>query len=308
MKKLIILLISFMITASGLKGDDLGGAPGSFLRLGLGARASALGQSFTAKAEDGYAFYYNPGALINTRNRVVSSGYQILALNRKIFNASAAINIRNDASLGLAWIHSGDDNLEGYNIDGEPTGHLDNSNNAIYLTFAKNVKGDMGGIGLNFKYVQGKLLEVNTYSVGFDVGVYADLLEKRLKLGASWSNIGIKYSWDSGEYYNQGGTYSEEFPNHIRVGAAYTPKQFPGFVEVDLEKCDDLDFRYHLGMEFWVVKQLGFRAGLNNGNATFGIGLKQRFELLTLKLDYAFLLSPYEGLPATHCLDLGTEF
>ncbi|MBN2543553.1 PorV/PorQ family protein [bacterium] len=302
-----IFIIVLFVCFTQLYGDDLGGQAGAFLRIGVGARAMALGQAYTAIGDDGYGYFYNPGSIVEIKKWSVSSSYQFLPLDRKIINASVGVNIRNDAAMALSWIHAGDDNLMGYDIDGEPTEHIANSDNAIFLTFAKTLRR-IGGIGINFKYVQGKLEDVTAYSVGFDLGFFGYLMDKRLMAGLCVQNVGVKYSWDSNDYYTQGGTYTEDFPYIIKAGLAYTPKQLPGFVSLDLEKGKDFDFRYHIGAEFDVVKQVTLRTGLNNNDPCFGIGLQKQFDKWLLGFDYAYLFSKTDDLSASHCVDLGVEF
>ncbi|MBC8424063.1 hypothetical protein H8E07_08055, partial [bacterium] len=54
----------------GLYGGENGGTAGAqFLRIPVGARAVALGQSYVANAFDGAAAYWNPAAIMRTENR-----------------------------------------------------------------------------------------------------------------------------------------------------------------------------------------------------------------------------------------------
>ena len=65
MRRLQHLLWSLLITLLPVNAaaGDVGEAGALFLRAGMGARASGMGEAFTAVAEDASATYWNPGAM-----------------------------------------------------------------------------------------------------------------------------------------------------------------------------------------------------------------------------------------------------
>ena len=67
MKKIIILLLAVIIQTAGTAGDfsKVGTVSAQFLKIGVGARAMALGGSFTALANDVSTLYWNPAGITN---------------------------------------------------------------------------------------------------------------------------------------------------------------------------------------------------------------------------------------------------
>ncbi len=55
-----IILIMSLIFGNAVAVEYNGGFAGAFLRMGLGARAVAMGNSGVARPMDGFALYYNP--------------------------------------------------------------------------------------------------------------------------------------------------------------------------------------------------------------------------------------------------------
>ena len=60
MKNKIILTISMFLLTGFCFAQNLGSFAGGFLRMGTSARAVAMGSSFTAEIDKGFAAYYNP--------------------------------------------------------------------------------------------------------------------------------------------------------------------------------------------------------------------------------------------------------
>ncbi|RMG21082.1 MAG: hypothetical protein D6732_27655, partial [Methanobacteriota archaeon] len=73
-----ILLLMMPVLAEGN-----GSFAGAFLRIGLGARALAMGNAQVASANTGYGLYYNPAALPNVVNKRFSASYSNMSLDRK---------------------------------------------------------------------------------------------------------------------------------------------------------------------------------------------------------------------------------
>jgi len=57
--------------------NGAGTTAASFLKIGVGARAAAMGDAFTALADDPTALYWNPAALIKLKERQLSATYNV---------------------------------------------------------------------------------------------------------------------------------------------------------------------------------------------------------------------------------------
>ena len=70
------------ICASMLFAGESAGQAGSFLRIGLGPRARALGDAYTAIADNVYAPYYNPAGLAFLKSKEAALSYSLLSFDR----------------------------------------------------------------------------------------------------------------------------------------------------------------------------------------------------------------------------------
>src|SRR5258708_435539 len=58
-----LCLLPFALSFANFNSDSQGTSAANFLKLGAGARAGAMGDAFSAVADDSTALYWNPGAL-----------------------------------------------------------------------------------------------------------------------------------------------------------------------------------------------------------------------------------------------------
>ena len=61
----VLALVIGLATASADEFSKVGTAGAQFLKIGLGARYTALGEAATAVVDDAYGIYWNPAALAN---------------------------------------------------------------------------------------------------------------------------------------------------------------------------------------------------------------------------------------------------
>ncbi len=306
-KFLLFSLCSLLIIFSNGHSEDVGNATGAFLNLGLGARPMGMGQAFCAIARDGDAFYYNPAGLINTEESFAGLSYQKLALDRFLGHFSIGTNLYNDAAIAASWVHSSVDNFQKRDENGELVGELSNGEEQVAFSFMKRVSHNIG-FGANFKYLQDKLDELVTYSVGFDVGLHGTFLEDRLTAGFSMMNIDVSYLWRTDEIYMDGRKERSEFPEKFRGGLAYSFHKLPILAACDIEKTEGLDVRFHGGLEGYIHKNLTLRVGMNHTEPALGFGLQKKFDRFNIRFDYAFVVPKIDGVDFTHIFDLKSEF
>ena len=72
-------------TAAGSASAADGGYAGSFLRIGIGPRAQALGDAYTSVAEGAFVGYYNPAAVAVLPSTQFMASFSLLSLDRKFY-------------------------------------------------------------------------------------------------------------------------------------------------------------------------------------------------------------------------------
>ncbi|OPX24746.1 MAG: hypothetical protein B1H02_02840 [Candidatus Latescibacteria bacterium 4484_107] len=182
---------------------------GAFLSLGVGARAIGLGGAFSAMADDGTAFYWNPAGLARLSRPEVTMMYSslfglsdalanhhVLAYAHPLrgihFSAGwirlsvddiprfPELTYKNtkDRSYRVGGLHP-DTDLQG---DGVPMGYFTDREDAVYLSFSKmnTLEVDMGWqyfafrlrlpVGVSFKFLNYSIGEASGRGVGIDIG------------------------------------------------------------------------------------------------------------------------------------------
>lgn len=307
---IIIILILFCITLSYADTGD-GGYAGAFLRMGLGARAIGMGGAFVAVADDGFASSFNPAGLIQIKKPTFSASYRFMSLDRKLSYVSYQQQVKGDAAIGGYWINSGVKDVETRDDRGEVTGELTNYENAVTVNFAKKVVNELS-LGINIRYSQYNLADLNAYTIGFDFGMLIFPREK-LRIGLAVENIGMKYSWLSNKYWQEfnldkiGTDTEDEFPVGFKLGGSYLLLEDKLLFSLQADKNSKQDTRFHLGAEYWGLEYLAGRFGYNDGSFTFGLGIKHKVRSMVLGFDYAFISSQVEINP-DHLLSMSVEF
>jgi len=308
------LLLILLIGAPTWAGTNAGMA-GAFLRMGLGARALAMGDVGVAIPASGFGIYYNPASLPHLERMALLTSYSFLPLGRQLNfvgfaaplhpltgSAGEALN----AGVGLGWIGASSGDIDGRDNDGNPIGTFSNSENAFYFSFGLRLS-QMLSVGFSpvifsnsFPDLsQGETLKSSR--VGFDAGVMVHPIP-RLHLGAQARHLNAQYRWDTSTLYGDNGTtQTDKFPRIYRLGAAYDTDA--GLLLAgDFETSDQQDNQLHLGAEYtfsgYEPYAFALRAGYDDQDLAFGLGIGFAVWKLRGQLDYAYQIQdapPYDA-------------
>lgn len=307
MKKLTIILTILMLSVNAIpKTNSNAGYAGAYMRMGLGARAIAMGNSGVANSMNGFAAYYNPASLPYLSARYLSLTYYFLSMDRQLHYISIAQPLKPTAGLAVSWMHGGVKDIQGRDFLGNPDEIYETGENAIILSFA-NAFHKKFSVGINFKILKNTLCDISATGLGFDFGFLyrpADLLT----IGLQFKDIGARYTWNTQQLFDEkGGNYTERFPQIVKLGIALRHSAdflFTG----DLEYSDKHDFQIHFGGEYNVKNLLYLRMGMDNIYPTFGIGLSYGFLAnMNTNLDYSLTFGTV-GEGATHVFSWEFKF
>jgi hypothetical protein len=217
--------------------------------------------------------------------------------------------IRDEATIGLAWINAGVGDVMGRNRDGEITGEISNYQNSVQMFYSRKIIEELSA-GLSIEYIQYNLANINAYGLGGGLSIMGRPLPK-LRLGFSAENLGMKLSWTSGNYWKQfdllGSSTKEEFPVNLRFGASYLLLKDRVLFSSEMDKSTKQEGKIHVGVEGWALENLAGRIGYDNGSLTLGLGLRQKIRSVAFGFDYAFVGSRV-GEDADHLISLQFEF
>lgn len=286
--------------------NDNAGYAGAFLRMGLGARSTAMGNAGVASASDGFGVYYNPAGLAFMKEKHVAFTYSFLSFDRQFHFAGFSVPLEPHAGVGVSWLHAGVKNIEGRTNTGQIDEIYKTGEDVFLLSFA-NAFHPKIAIGLNFKILRNQMLDISATGLGFDIGVLYRPFEW-FATGLQLKDIGAGYTWNTQKLFGEeGSNYTEKFPQIVKLGLAIKPNQqlvFTGDVEVSDQKV----WQTHCGVEY-IYRNLAYlRIGMNNQAPTFGAGLAYGFLANTdTQLDYGLVIG-VAGEGTTHIFSWQFKF
>ena len=297
-QRFFVLAVVLLLFLGTNEASAQGGRAGAFLRLGVGARAKAMGGAYTALARGIEASYYNPAGLPFLESKEVIASYRFLSLDREFsyigFGMPIHPKVKGAGSdkqalkggFALSWLRAGVDNIDGRNTDGQHFDDLSNSENAFMFTFALKPAEKLA-IGLTAKVVWNRFPDIgidgetiSASGVGFDFGVLFMPVDW-LHLGVVVKEINAKYDWNTEDLFGEDGSATiNDFPKVARYAIAVNLPRFDNvIVAFDYEQLykEDLfakkiDDRYHFGAEGVFSEDFVLRLGYDDGAVTAGGG------------------------------------
>lgn len=282
------------------------GTAGAFLRVGVGARAKAMGDAYTALATGVEATYYNPASLPHLEKKELNLSIRRLSLDRSFTFVGLAVPIEPKVNgesgttikggFSLAWLRAGVGDIDGRNSDGRQIGDISNSENAFLFSFALHPT-EMLSLGLSVKVLYNRFTDIggenlSANGVGFDIGALVQPTNW-LSLGLVLKDFNSKYRWSTGDIYGEDGSDTiDKLPRVLRIGAAVRVPRFEDVIlTADFEQFyngthfkNRLGDRIHIGAEGVVFENVLIRGGYDDGSLTAGGG----YRFGKFQLNYAF--------------------
>ena len=305
MRKLLaifsLILLGFSLVAATY-GPGTTGA--NYLKIGLGARAVGLGESYTAAADDTSAIYWNTAGLSEVRSaRVDFMQLNWLAgISAKTIFGAYPLSEKDTLGAYIMMMDTPQDletRYAGSDIPAYDQAYADQNNkfksamSVLNLGYSRILSRKLSA-GLGLKVINEDLAGDQANGLALDAGmIYKDLLPS-LKLGVSVQNIGLKTL-----------RAEEELPMTVAAGAAYTLQLFKNDLNLlaDVKVPNDNDPRLGVGAEYWLGNIIAGRVGYNTfSKMSLGLGLS----LMGLVADYAYV--PMGELGVTHRFSVGYIF
>lgn len=309
MRWMVIIFCWLIILNSNCFGKDnsyskAGKSAATFLKIGIDARASAMGEAYVGLAEGVSSIYYNPAGL--TQNKTQEATFMHHAyfegINHEFVGYIQPIDAHRVIGVGITGLFI-DDIPRKTKATVVNEGSFGSNDYCLIFSLGQKIKEDISG-GLSLKIIHQKLNNEKGLGVGVDAGVfYKNYTKEGFNLGVVVQNIGTKMK-----------IYKDKFslPTIFKFGIAYRLPDDKLLLVCDLKKPYDNEASIHLGLEYQILKsvllRVGYRYKLDNlaneplTNLTCGIG----FVIKDFKLDYAFM--PYDKLEDTHRISLTRSF
>jgi hypothetical protein len=292
MRKLhhLFLLLLFGCLPATANAGEAGEAGALFLRAGMGARASGMGEAFTSVAEDASAAYWNPGAM----SAVL--GTSLMFMHNEFFQSirleQAALTHETDfGTLGLTFtgLYMGEMDRYEDTPSAAPLGTFSAYDVAVALGFSRYVFPNLS-VGATAKWIYENIDESTAKGYAFDVGLYHISQIKGVKLSGVLTNLGPPLKFEDDRFTGD----EFDLPRAAKIGVSYE-RRLPSvrggiLATLDVIFPNDGATRQHIGAEYNYISKLfvrgGYKAGYDSQGPTFGVGV--RYKKFTL--DYAVLL------------------
>ncbi|MDR1323567.1 MAG: PorV/PorQ family protein [Candidatus Margulisbacteria bacterium] len=300
-KLLLIFLVVFLQSSLFAAVNGPGTTGANYLKIGLGAKAAALGESYTAAADDTSSIYWNTAGLSAVRNpRVDFMQLNWLAgISAKTIFGAAPLSDKDtfgayimmlDTPKDKETVYAGGGSLTQYEETGK---NFNSAISVLNLGYSRIISRSLdAGIGL--KMISEDLAGEKADGLALDAGlIYKDLIPN-LKLGLNVQNIGLKNLRPE-----------EELPMTIALGAEYSTIFLWNKLSLllDAKLPNDNDPRFGVGAEYWLGQYFAGRIGYNTFNQ-MSLGLGVAFA--NFNADYAYV--PIDDLGVTHRISVGYTF
>jgi hypothetical protein len=318
--KNLILIILFFTTAYNYGQPaftEMGVKPGSFSRIGFGARGIGMGNAMIAVTEGNLVSYYNPAATVFQKDNSFQTAYTVLSLDRSLnflnftrkfdfYSSRDTSTIErkpsSTAGISVGIINSGVGKIDGRDNNGLKTEELSTSENQFFLSLA-NRFSDKLSVGVSAKMYYYKLYEeITSTAIGLDIGLLYNLNDE-WNFALMISDINSRYDWDTAPVYDRDGiTTKDQFPLLKKIGFSYMKRDYGLLIGVEFENSDAKTNILRFGAEYNIYDQFYLRAGLDQWNLSnqdwpvkpsAGFSYFKQFESIIAGISYTFQIEQY---------------
>jgi hypothetical protein len=302
----LILFLSLFSIANAQSVKKVAQAKMQFLKLGVGARAAAMGDAVLALSGDANAIFYNPAGcasvqglslVLNQTNWIAdidykagvlsynSGRYGVFTVNYITVDYGTMERTVVDAHSWEGYLSQGDFEIGEYAVGlGYATGITDRFFIGGQVKYANQDLGTSDTWqGLNTEFERVETRENETTVTAYDFGTFYNFGFKNIRIGMSiqnFANVPLPLTFRFGSAVDLNELLFPETQNHVLTLA------------VDALHPKDYTERMHFGLEYVFNKTFALRGGykLNYDEESFsgGAGLRTIVQGVAMQFDYAF--------------------
>jgi len=294
MKRVQFIVLASILTLPGAGWPaDSGATSADFLNLGIGPRASAMGDAQVGLADDVFATFWNPAGLaqLETPQAGFVQTQYLQNITEQYLAYAQPTHSAGTFAGSLTYLSAG--TFQGYDAAGQPIGNVGANDAAFGLSYGYPLYQDrrygtlLAG-GLNAKWIQERLDNVSARAYAADAGIlfvpgkkWGESLNG-WKAGLDLRNVGTPMKFD---------TESFPLPESLTAGFSYTGSwRGESFtLTLDGQQPNDGPRNFGAGIEITTLKILVLRGGYtSSGDLGSGLRIGGGLRFKTLQFDYAF--------------------
>lgn len=317
------------IVGSSAVGEDftkIGAAGSQFLKIGLGARASAMGGAYGSISDDLTAVHWNPAGLAQIEGYTAEFAYNSWFAGWQHIFAGLSLPINENYTVAVSIVSFQSDQIPiTTTFQPEGSGASYRVSDFAGIVSFSGYLTDQFSFGINAKIVNNAFTDVSASTLGFDIGTMYATGYKDIKLGFSIHNLGDEMAFEGQQLLTTNREY-DVLPNAPRE-AQYTsypfsmPLIFRASISAPLYEdntnkvlgafdfitTSDMPEQFIGGAEWeWndlLFVRAGYIIGNDQQNVTFGAGFKYLSGGFGSNIDYA--IQPTNDIGWIHRLNIG---
>lgn len=261
----LLLTINFVSNGNALTGEA--GMPGTFLHMGIGARALGMGKAYTALSNDATAIYWNPAGLALQDKFQIYGMHSALFMDTQFDYVAGVAPTLDYGTFGFGVLTLSSEGFEQRSMLNEELGEFGMRDLATFISWSKELSQGIS-VGINYKLISQKIFDVSGIGHGVDLGFKKRMFD-RLELGLMFTNL-IKPKI---KLVNQ----AEVFPMQFRFGAATRFMDDKLTISSDVAKIAGWGSTHlNFGVEYQALNYVALRSGMEEGRFTVGVGFNFR--------------------------------
>jgi len=311
-----------------LGGQRTGISAFQFLKLGVGARGVAMGESFVAVANDASALHWNPAGLVQFQSdqAIASHTEYVVDIKHDFFGFVYHLSDQDAVGASFSSLHMKDMEIT---TETQPFGtgrYFSFGDVAVGLTYSKRMT-DQFSFGATIRYVEETLDVLKMRSVMVDLGTFYWTGLGSTRFAVVISNFGSdvkpKGSVDQLSGAEVSDFQSFSLPTVFKLGVAmeaYEAEDQKLTASIQLNHPNDNSEHFRLGLEYSYQNMFFLRGGLKRtigqplfaADATseedlaFGAGVMVPVGFSTVSADYAF--ASFNRLGSVHRISIGFTY
>ena len=284
----LAILVGLPTAASTANAGEakVGTSGAQFLKIGAGARPTAMGEAFTAIADDVNAVYFNPAGLAQIQRP------EITAMHTQWFQgldyAFGAFALPTEAgTFGISASTLESDSIEKRATDESSLGSFTSLDSAYSLSYAGSIS-DTLSLGATARLVRQEIDDASASAWGGDVGVLKRFRDGRYSVGLAARHFGQEVKFDE-----------EGDPQPFVVDAGGAGRFLEGRLVLGLtvHAPRDNDIQYGAGVEwaernqdrFRYAVRAGYRSLATDADGASGVSLGAGIGYRRLDFDFAWV-------------------
>jgi long-subunit fatty acid transport protein len=283
-----------------LGGQRAGISTAQFLKIGVGGRATAMGDAFVAIANDVTALYWNPAGLTQfAENQIIFSHNKwVVDINHDFVGAVYHLDDANTFGISLTSL-----SMEDMKVTTEyaPNGtgeYFGFSDIGIAISYSRKMT-DQFSFGGTVRYMEESLDKLKMRGLMIDLGTYYWTGLGTTRFAVAVTNFGNDLAPD-GEVALVGNRTKSDWqsfspPTMFRIGFAFEPYEDEEnriTTSIQLNHPNDNSENLSLGFEYVWNKMFfargGYKINVDEQNYSFGAGVNVPISIANVSVDYAF--------------------